>query len=144
MSTELQRRIEALQSIRTFAQVSVYLRDELGWPLEGADLEDEDLAEITYDWDADEMGVQAGSLKSLVRFQQMRPLTASQPWGVFLVQFDGPRLPITQLRRLLKGLVSRKRGGGCQHSSVLEIGRPVVRCLHRTRQRGGAALRRFL
>ncbi|MDE0115281.1 MAG: N-6 DNA methylase [bacterium] len=109
MPTELQRRIDVLRGIRTFAQVSVYLRDELGWPLEGADLEDERLDDLTYDWDPAELGINADKLRDLVRLQQMRPLTAGQPWGVFLVQFDGPRLPITQLRRLLQALVTRQR-----------------------------------
>ena len=109
MPTELQRRIEVLRGIRTFAQVSVYLQDELGWPLEGANLEDERLDDLTYDWDPSELGIAVDKLRDLVRLQQMRPLTASQPWGVFLVQFDGPRLPITQLRRLLQVLVTRKR-----------------------------------
>ena len=112
MPTELQRRIDALRDIRTFAQVSVYLRDELGWPLEGAHLEDERLDDLTYDWDPEELGIAADKLRDLVRLQQMRPLTAGQPWGVFLVQFDGPRLPITQLRRLLQALVTRQRRGG--------------------------------
>ncbi|MDE0613667.1 MAG: N-6 DNA methylase [bacterium] len=111
MPTALQDRIEALKSIRTFAQVSVYLRDELGWPLEGADLEDDDLQDSTYNWDPDELGIPADKLPGLTRLQQMRPLTADQPWGVFLVEFGGPRLPITQLRRLLQALVARKRRG---------------------------------
>ncbi len=122
MPTELQRRIRALRDIRTFAQVSVYLRDELGWPLEGADLEDENLDDLTYDWDPVELGIPADKLRNLVRLQQMRPLTAGQPWGVFLVQFDGPRLPITQLRRLLHGLVTRSRraGSGTRPSWALD------------------------
>ena len=122
MPTELQRRIDALRDIRTFAQVSVYLRDELGWPLEGADLEDESLDDLTYDWDPVELGIPADKLRDLVRLQQMRPLTAGQPWGVFLVQFDGPRLPITQLRRLLQALVTRSRraGSGTRPSWALD------------------------
>ena len=122
MPTELQRRIDALRDIRTFAQVSVYLRDELGWPLEGADLEDESLDDLTYDWDPAELGVPADKLRDVVRLQQMRPLTADQPWGVFLVQFEGPRLPITQLRRLLQALVTRQRrvGNGTRPSWALD------------------------
>ena len=122
MPTELQRRIRALRDIRTFAQVSVYLRDELGWPLEGADLEDESLDDLTYDWNPVELGIPADKLRDLVRLQQMRPLTAGQPWGVFLVQFDGPRLPITQLRRLLQALVNRSRraGSGTRPSWALD------------------------
>ena len=84
----------------------------MGWPLETDDLEDEDLAAITYDWDPEELGIPADRLSDLRRLQQMRPLTADQPWGVFFLEFAGSRLPITQVRRLLGSLVKKKRATG--------------------------------
>lgn len=81
----------------------------MGWPLETDDLEDEDLAAITYDWDPEELGIPADRLRDLRRLQQMRPLTAEQPWGVFFLEFAGSRLPITRVRRLLGSLVKKKR-----------------------------------
>ena len=120
MPTELQRRIDALRDIRTFAQVSVYLRDELGWPLEGADLETRASTPHL------RLGRRAGRPRRQTPRRREapaeRPLTADQPWGVFLVQFDGPRLPITQLRRLLHALVTRQRrvGNGTRPSWALD------------------------
>ncbi len=103
---------EALSRIRNFAQLFQYLIDVLGWPLETDDLEDEDLAAITYDWDPEELGIPRDRLSDLRRLQQMRPLTADQPWGVFFLEFAGSRLPITQVRRLLGSLVKKKRVTG--------------------------------
>ena len=103
---------EALSRIRNFAQLFQYLIDVLGWPLETDDLEDEDLAAITYDWGPEELGIPADRLSDLRRLQQMRPLTADQPWGVFFLEFAGSRLPITQVRRLLGSLVKKKRVTG--------------------------------
>ena len=103
---------DALRRIRTFAHLFQYLIDVLGWPLETDDLEDEDLAAITYDWDPEELGIPADRLSDLRRLQQMRPLTADQPWGVFFLEFAGSRLPITQVRRLLGSLVKKKRATG--------------------------------
>ena len=103
---------DALRRIRTFAQLFQYLIDVLGWPLETDDLEDEDLAAITYDWDPEELGIPADRLSDLRRLQQMRPLTTDQPWGVFFLEFAGSRLPITQVRRLLGSLVKKKRATG--------------------------------
>ena len=103
---------DALRRIRTFAQLFQYLIDVLGWPLETDDLEDEDLAAITYDWDPEELGIPADRLSDLRRLQQMRPLTTDQPWGVFFLEFAGSRLPITQVRRLLGSLVKKKRAAG--------------------------------
>ena len=103
---------DALRRIRTFAQLFQYLIDVLGWPLETDDLDDEDLAAITYDWDPEELGIPADRLSDLRRLQQMRPLTTDQPWGVFFLEFAGSRLPITQVRRLLGSLVKKKRATG--------------------------------
>ncbi len=98
-----------MRGIRTFAQVFQYLVDDQGWPLELPDLEDDDLTAVTYDWDPVELGIPAQRLKDFKRLQQMRPLTVNQPWGVFFLEFSGPRLRYTPIRRLLRGLVTKKR-----------------------------------
>ncbi|MYI35627.1 MAG: hypothetical protein F4118_04260, partial [Acidimicrobiaceae bacterium] len=100
---------EALRNVRTFMQVCEYFVDELGWPLDPSLLDDESLSNITFELDPSELGIAPDRLKDLRRLQQMRPLTAGQPWGVFFMEFDGMRLPRMQIRRLLKTLVHRKR-----------------------------------
>ena len=105
----LMERAGELRRIRTFAQVFQYLVDIQGWPFDLADLEDDDLESVTYDWTPAELGIPAERLPRLRRFQQMRPLTVDQPWGVFFLEFDGDRLPRLQVRRLLRALVHRKR-----------------------------------
>ncbi|MYF43638.1 MAG: hypothetical protein F4216_10120 [Acidimicrobiaceae bacterium] len=105
-------RAETMRGIRTFAQVFQYLVDDQGWPIELPDLEDDDLTAVTYDWDPDELGIPAEQLKDLSRLQQMRPLTANQPWGVFFLEFRGPRLRYGPIRRLLRALVTKKRSAG--------------------------------
>ena len=103
---------ETMRGIRTFAQVFQYLVDDQGWPLELPDLEDDDLTAVTYDWNPAELGIPAERLKDFKRLQQMRPLTVNQPWGVFFLEFSGPRLRYTPIRRLLRGLVTKKRVAG--------------------------------
>ena len=103
---------ETMRGIRTFAQVFQYLVDDQGWPLELPDLEDDDLIAVTYDWDPAELGIPAERLKDFKRLQQMRPLTVNQPWGVFFLEFSGLRLRYTPIRRLLRGLVTKKRAAG--------------------------------
>ncbi len=103
---------EILRRLRTFAQVFQYLVDDQGWPIDLPDLEDDDLTAVTYDWDPDELGISAAQLKDLSRLQQMRPLTANQPWGVFFLEFRGPRLRYGPIRRLLRALVTKKRTAG--------------------------------
>ena len=101
---------EILRRLRTFAQVFQYLVDDQEWPVDLADrLAEDDLTALTYDWDPDELGIPAEKLKDLRRLQQMRPLTANQPWGVFFLEFSGPRLRYGPIRRLLRALVTKKR-----------------------------------
>ncbi len=101
---------ETLRRIRTFVQFIDYLVEVQGWPNDLVDLlDDEDLSAITYDWDPGELGIPENQVPALNRFQQMRPITADQPWGVFFLEFAGSRLPRTQVRRLLRPLVHRKR-----------------------------------
>ena len=95
---------QRLREVKTLEDVLQYLSDELDWPITSDDLE-----ASTYDWDPDELGISAELVPRLESLRQLRPMTANQPWGVFFLEFSGPRLPITPLRRLLQGLVARKR-----------------------------------
>lgn len=98
---------DQLRHITSFEDVIEYLTDELDWPI-GAD----DLEEATFDWDPDELGIPAERVPHLASLRQLRPLERAQPWGIFFLEFDGPRLPLTALRRLLDKLVTKKRASG--------------------------------
>lgn len=96
-----------LRDIKSFEDVIEYLTDELDWPIGAGDLE-----ESTFDWDPEELGIPAGRVPHLASLRQLRPLESTQPWGIFFLEFDGPRLPLTALRRLLDKLVTKKRASG--------------------------------
>ena len=96
-----------LRDITSFDDVIEYLVDELDWPIDADDLE-----EATFEWDPDELGIPADRVPHLASLRQLRPLETDQPWGIFFLEFDGPRLPLTALRRLLDKLVTKKRGTG--------------------------------
>jgi hypothetical protein len=96
-----------LRDIKSFEDVIEYLTDELDWPIGAGDLE-----EATFDWDPDELGIPAERVPHLASLRQLRPLESSQPWGIFFLEFDGLRLPLTALRRLLDKLVTKKRASG--------------------------------
>lgn len=96
-----------LREVTSFDDVIEYLTNELDWPIGASDLED-----ATFDWDPDELGIPAERVPHLVSLRQLRPLESTQPWGIFFLEFDGPRLPLTALRRLLDKLVAKKRASG--------------------------------
>jgi hypothetical protein len=93
-----------LRSIRTFKQLVRYLEDELGWPLEGYDIED-----LTFDYEPDELGLKPADAAKIKSIRQLRPLDSKQPWGIFFIEFDKKKLPVVVLRRILSHLVVKKR-----------------------------------
>lgn len=98
---------DRLRSIRTLTQLLAYLRDELDWPVGNLDVED-----VTFDYDADELGVRPEAKVGFREIKQIRPLAAGQPWGVFWVSFEKKKLPVVLLRRVLAALAVRRRPTG--------------------------------
>src|SRR4051794_6376247 len=93
-----------LQGVNTFPELISYLRDELDWPVERADFED-----LTFDYSAEELGINPKNAAKIEEIKRLRPLSAEQPWGIFFVRFERKRLPVVALRRILNGVVLKKR-----------------------------------
>ena len=96
-----------LRRIRTEADFFEYLIEELEWPIDtSAQFEPE---QLTWEWLPADIGVDTEHVRSLGRLRQLRPLTASQPWGIFFVEFRGDRLPVAQFRRVAQAFARRPR-----------------------------------
>ncbi len=95
---------ETLRNIRTFSQLIKFLRNELEWPIESEDFE-----ELTFDYTPEELGIDTASAAKIQEIRRLRPLSASQPWGIFFVKFEPNRLPVVALRRILSRVVLKKR-----------------------------------
>lgn len=96
-----------LRGVRTLDDVIALLGDALDWPLGDLDLED-----VSFEYTPSELGIPDDQARRINDLRQLQKLTVDQPWGIFFVEFDGPRLPVTQLRRLLRALVHKKRASG--------------------------------
>ena len=84
------------------------LTEGLEWPIpQDADLLDD--ADLLLEWDPSELHLDPKELGALTAIRQIAPLTASQPFGVFVLTFEGGRLPIGALRRVVRQLVRRRR-----------------------------------
>ncbi len=92
-----------LATIRRFDQLIEFLRDEMGWPIVSDDFE-----EMTFEYSAEELGIDAVNAAKIQEIRRLRPLAVNQPWGVFLVRFEPKRLPVVALRSIL-GRVAQKR-----------------------------------
>ena len=72
---------DLLKNIRTFPSLIKYLRDQLDWPIETDDFE-----EMTFDYTPEELGIDSKAAAKVQEIKRLRPLTASQPWGIFFVK----------------------------------------------------------
>ena len=80
------------------------LHDELGWPIDS-----ERINRSVWKLDAAELGLN-DKVDVDVGVHELRPLVPNQPWGVFFMSVEGKsQLSVTLLRRLLRGLVKKKR-----------------------------------
>jgi predicted helicase len=93
-----------LARIQRFDQLVRYLRDEMGWPIAIDDFE-----ELTFDYSAEELGINAENAAKIQDIKRLRPLSAKQPWGIFFVKFEPKSLPVVALRRVLSQVAIKKR-----------------------------------
>jgi predicted helicase len=96
-----------LRAVKTFSSLVKYLRDELDWPIESDDVDD-----LTFDYEPEELGLDAKTAVKIKEIKQLRPLASNQPWGIFFINFEPKQLPIVALRRILRALVFKKRVSG--------------------------------
>lgn len=101
MTTEMRDR---LSQVRRFDQLVAFLRDELGWPIEKAGWED-----LTFEYSPEEIGIDPSNAAKIQEIRRLRPLTPSQPWGIFFIKFEPKRLPVVALRRILSQVAVKKR-----------------------------------
>ena len=113
MSARADQALERLRKVRTADDLLRYFINELDWPLDDETmLEDEEVDDLTFDWDLEELGVPRLTRARIERVRQVRPFTVDQPWGIFFVDLVGERLLITRLRGILNALIRRRRGAG--------------------------------
>lgn len=113
----------AVRSVDSFESLLALLRAELGWPLPDR----RDFDELTFGWSANELKVSESAAQRLQdgTVYQLRNFHPQQPWGIFLVIFNEPRISITSLRQVLRGLVPNRRQAshlpGWHHENLLFI-----------------------
>lgn len=91
-----------LDRITDFPGLVRYLREQLEWEIP----EDAAFGDLTFNWTPSEIGL---DLDEPIEITQLRPLRADQRWGIFFLNFPHGKLPVTLMRRILRGLSKRKR-----------------------------------
>ena len=96
--------VESIRQVKTLPSLIKLLREKLDWPIEADEIED-----ITFEYRAEELGLDAKHAANIKEIQQLRPLDTNQPWGIFWINFEKKRLPMVVLRRILGNLVIKRR-----------------------------------
>jgi hypothetical protein len=90
--------VDQLRSIQTFEQLIPFLEEDLHWPLP-ANL-NYTFGDLTFEYTPEELGLEDDYAAKIKHIDQLRPLAAGQPWGIFFVEFENKKLPIVVLRRI--------------------------------------------
>jgi hypothetical protein len=91
-----------------------YLNSKLNWPIEIDYLDD--LDDLYFDYTAEELGIKSEDLIAKIRnIKQLRPISDNQPWGIFIIEFEPKKIPVTALRKILSALVPSKRKENLEH-----------------------------
>ena len=106
------RAVERLQSVNDFDSLLPYLRDELDWPVEDYGFDD-----LTFQYTAQELGLDDRSAAKVTAIRRLRPLDAEQPWGIFFLELEPKRLPVVALRRVLSKMTLKKRASSNRSDS---------------------------
>ena len=96
-----------IRTVKDMNGLIAYLAEKLEWKI---DLDDfEDIEDITYDFDAKDIGLKEEAFAKITSLRQLPPLVDGQKWGIFCVEFDSKRFEITALRKILSGLIPKRR-----------------------------------
>lgn len=96
------RRLTAINSIESLLE---FLREDLKW-----EIDDPDPDVAANEFTPEELGLKEEHIPKINAIYQIRPVTSQQPWGIFFIDFENKKLPITIMRRILNQLVIKKRG----------------------------------
>ncbi|MDR2049835.1 MAG: N-6 DNA methylase, partial [Treponema sp.] len=96
--------IKNVSNLKTFLS---YASQNLGWNIDPDDLDDTD--DLTYEFDAQDIHLKPEEFAKIISLKQLRPLHEKQPWGIFALEFESRRFEVTSLRKVLSGLVPRRR-----------------------------------
>ena len=96
-----------LRKVNDMESLMTYFSEKLGWAIDPDDYYDID--DITYDFEASDLGLKEEAFAKITSLKQLRPLVDDQRWGIFFVNFESNRFEVSALRKILSGLVPARR-----------------------------------
>lgn len=99
--------VQDLRKVNDIESLMTYFLEKLGWAIDPDDYHDID--DITYDFDAEDLGLKEEAFAKITSLKQLRPLVDEQRWGIFFVNFESSRFEVSALRKILSGLIPARR-----------------------------------
>lgn len=96
-----------LREVKDIESLMAYFSEKLGWAIDPDDYYDID--DITYDFEATDLGLKEEAFAKITSLKQLRPLVDNQRWGIFFVNFESNRFEVSALRKILSGLIPSRR-----------------------------------
>ncbi len=96
-----------IRSIGTLNRLITYFAEVLSWDIDMDDFYD--VEDISYDFEAEDLGLKEEAFARIKSLRQLQPLVDGQKWGIFSIEFDSKRFEVTALRKVLSGLIPKKR-----------------------------------
>lgn len=96
-----------IRKVRDMNGLIAYFAETLDWRI---DLDDfDDIEDIAYDFEAEDIGLKEEAFAKIKSLRQLPPLVDGQKWGIFCVEFDSKKFEVTALRKILSGLIPKRR-----------------------------------
>lgn len=96
-----------IRNVKSIDDLIRYFIEELHWNI---DLDDfDEIDDITYDFDAADIGLKEEAFANISSLRQLQPISDYQKWGIFCVEFDSDRFVVSALRKILSGLIPKRR-----------------------------------
>lgn len=96
-----------IRTVRDMNGLITYFSDNLGWEIDLNSFDD--IEDISYEFDAQDIGLKDEAFAKIASMRQLQPMVNNQQWGIFCIEFESHKFEPTALRKILSGLVPRRR-----------------------------------
>ncbi|MBQ5558687.1 MAG: DNA methyltransferase, partial [Lachnospiraceae bacterium] len=96
-----------IRTVKNSDDLIRYFIQNLDWNIDEDDFNDID--DITYDFDADDLGLKKEEFSKISSLKQLQPISDNQKWGIFCVEFESKRFEVSALRKILSAFIPKKR-----------------------------------
>lgn len=96
-----------IRNVKDMTGLITYFAEKLQWNIDVDDFDD--IEDVAYDFEAEDIGLKAEAFAKISSLLQLPPLVDGQKWGIFCVEFDSRKFEVTALRKILSGLIPKRR-----------------------------------